>query len=169
MGGRYKKYLAMHLLCERFLPPLFHDHSTPPPRHDNVSINSPLSLLDGDLFDKQGSLDERELWSRGSHSSSSDASVFINENDCGAISALLEPLVSAVNTPNKNLKARLAFNNNATTPKGCLPLHCVAECPWANEVNANSTQYVGYDGMAISAEQHWQEEQPFEMNLNSLN
>ena len=28
----------------------------------------------------------------------------------------------------------------------------------------NDTQYVGYDGMATAAEQHWQEEQPLQIN-----
>ena len=31
--------------------------------------------------------------------------------------------------------------------------------------NENNTQYAEYDGMATAAEQHWQEEQPFQINL----
>ena len=31
--------------------------------------------------------------------------------------------------------------------------------------NENNTQYAEYDGMATVAEQHWQEEQPFQINL----
>ena len=30
--------------------------------------------------------------------------------------------------------------------------------------NENNTQYAGYDGMETTAEQHWQEEQPLQIN-----
>ena len=108
---------------------------------------------------------KQELWSRGSHSSSSDASVFLNENDYSAISALLEPLVSAMNTTNKNLKAQLHSTTTQQHPKAVC--HCIVLLNTHGPMrHTNSTQYVGYGDMVIAAEQHWREEQSFQMNMN---
>ncbi|KAL9188156.1 hypothetical protein ACHAXT_006534 [Thalassiosira profunda] len=77
-GGCYGRDLAVHLLHRRYMSAATH-HQSPPGAH---------TLSSGDSL------------------GSEDASVFLNEEHCGAISALLEPIVAAIQ--NNNPEARLA-------------------------------------------------------------
>ena len=95
-GGCYGKDLAVHLLHRRYLTPLHHPH-----QHHQHQQHHPSN---------KSHEEENEVWSRSSGGASSthtDASVFLNENHCGAISALLEPLVKAAGLA-ENMNARLA-------------------------------------------------------------